>query len=173
MVKYLSKFVLEVLPSVVATVVGAYIVAHYINPKPDTPKTEVVATVPAPEAKDAADTTGTVEDKAGEAKPADAKAADGKPAEAAKIDSAKIDSAKIDSTKIDSTKTRARRPRASRLRLQSPTRRRTPSNWPARPSSACAERRSIRRPRPRRSPSARRPRRLGPMMGPARPFRFR
>lgn len=33
MLKYLSKFFLEILPSVVATVVGAYIVNHYISPR--------------------------------------------------------------------------------------------------------------------------------------------
>src|SRR3954469_19331847 len=33
MLKYLSKFVLEILPSVVATIIGAYIVNHYIAPK--------------------------------------------------------------------------------------------------------------------------------------------
>ena len=110
MVKYLSKFVLEVLPSVVATVVGAYIVAHYINPKAETPKTEVVATAPAAEAKDAADATGTVEDKASDAKPAEAKAADGNPAEAAKTESAKTESAKTEGTKPESAKTRVAKP---------------------------------------------------------------
>ena len=76
MVKYLSKFVLEVLPSLVATIVGAYIVAHYINPRPEAPKAAVVATAPAGEVKDAADAaTGTVEDKA-DAKSADVKAKD-------------------------------------------------------------------------------------------------
>jgi hypothetical protein len=74
--KYLSKFVLEVLPSVFATVVGAYIVAHYINPKSEGPKAAVVATAPATEAKDAADTTGTVEDKAADTTPAESKSAD-------------------------------------------------------------------------------------------------
>jgi hypothetical protein len=33
MVKYLSQFVLQMLPSITATVVGAYIVATYINPR--------------------------------------------------------------------------------------------------------------------------------------------
>ena len=82
MVKYLSKFVLEVLPSVFATVVGAYIVAHYINPKTEPPKPAVVATAPATEARDVADTTGTVEDKAAEAKTVDTKSADTKSADA-------------------------------------------------------------------------------------------
>jgi hypothetical protein len=110
MVKYLSKFVLEVLPSVVATVVGAYIVAHYINPKAETPKTEVVATAPAAEAKDAADMTSTVEDKAGDAKPIDAKAADGKPAEAAKTDSAKAEGVKTEGAKIETAKAKVTKP---------------------------------------------------------------
>lgn len=36
MLKYVSKFVLDILPSLVATVIGAYIVNHYIIPKPAT-----------------------------------------------------------------------------------------------------------------------------------------
>jgi hypothetical protein len=35
MLKYLTKFALDVLPSVVATILGAYIVNHYINAKSD------------------------------------------------------------------------------------------------------------------------------------------
>jgi len=117
MVKYLSKFVLEVLPSVVATVVGAYIVAHYINPKAETPKAAVVATAPASEAKDAADTTGTVEDKgadpkgadskATDAKAVDSKSADAKPAEA---ETAKSEPAKPDMAKPETAKTKVTRP---------------------------------------------------------------
>ena len=34
MLKYLSKFTMDILPSVVATIIGAYIVNHYINAKP-------------------------------------------------------------------------------------------------------------------------------------------
>jgi hypothetical protein len=34
LVRYLSKFVLQMMPSIVATVIGAYIVANFINPKP-------------------------------------------------------------------------------------------------------------------------------------------
>jgi hypothetical protein len=46
-VKYLSKFVLEILPSVVATIIGAYIVNHYIVAKPaaDVPVAAAVSTV--------------------------------------------------------------------------------------------------------------------------------
>src|SRR6267378_4773487 len=36
MLKYVSKFTLDILPSVVATIVGAYIVNHYIVTKPGT-----------------------------------------------------------------------------------------------------------------------------------------
>src|SRR6266478_9045370 len=35
MLKYLTKFTMDVLPSVVATILGAYIVNHYINTKSD------------------------------------------------------------------------------------------------------------------------------------------
>src|SRR6266436_687615 len=37
MLKYVSKFTLDVLPSLLATVIGAYIVNHYIVSKPDAP----------------------------------------------------------------------------------------------------------------------------------------
>jgi hypothetical protein len=45
-VKYVSKFVLEILPSVVATIIGAYIVNHYIVTKPaaDAPVAASVST---------------------------------------------------------------------------------------------------------------------------------
>jgi hypothetical protein len=44
MLKYLSKFTLDVLPSLLATVIGAYIVNHYIVNKPDAPVAAVVST---------------------------------------------------------------------------------------------------------------------------------
>jgi hypothetical protein len=46
MLKYLTKFALDVLPSVVATILGAYIVNHYINTKSDAdaPAAAVVST---------------------------------------------------------------------------------------------------------------------------------
>ncbi len=45
MLKYLTKFAMDVLPSVVATILGAYIVNHYMNVKTDTnaPATAVMA----------------------------------------------------------------------------------------------------------------------------------
>ena len=46
MLNYLKKFAVDVLPSVAATVIGAYIVNHYINAKPaaDTPVAAAVST---------------------------------------------------------------------------------------------------------------------------------
>jgi hypothetical protein len=44
MLKYLTKFVVDILPSVAATVIGAYIVNHYIVAKPDAPAAAAVST---------------------------------------------------------------------------------------------------------------------------------
>lgn len=49
--KFLSKYILEVIPSIVATVVGAYIVTHYINAKPDADKPKAVVAAPVAPAK--------------------------------------------------------------------------------------------------------------------------
>jgi len=47
MLKFVSKFILDIMPSVVATVIGAYIVNHYIIAKPAT-QTPVAAVASAP-----------------------------------------------------------------------------------------------------------------------------
>jgi hypothetical protein len=47
MLKYLTKFALDVLPSVVATILGAYIVNHYINAKSDTDAPAAAMVAPA------------------------------------------------------------------------------------------------------------------------------
>jgi hypothetical protein len=73
LVKYASKFVLEVLPSVAATIIGAYIVNHYVNAKPDTPVAAAVSTADAKSADAKPDTdkpAGTASDAAGTADPA-------------------------------------------------------------------------------------------------------
>lgn len=44
MLKYVSKFALDVLPSLLATVIGAYIVNHYIVSKPDVPAAAAAST---------------------------------------------------------------------------------------------------------------------------------
>jgi hypothetical protein len=53
MLKYVSKFTLDILPSVVATIVGAYIVNHYIVARPGTnaPAAAVSTAEPKAEAK--------------------------------------------------------------------------------------------------------------------------
>ena len=56
MLNYLKKFALEILPSVAATVIGAYIVNHYISkPATDAPVAAVTAPADAKKAKPADD----------------------------------------------------------------------------------------------------------------------
>jgi hypothetical protein len=43
--KYASKFAMDILPSVVATIIGAYIVNHYIVTRPDAPAAATVSSV--------------------------------------------------------------------------------------------------------------------------------
>jgi hypothetical protein len=103
MLKYVSKFTLDVLPSLLATVIGAYIVNHYIVSKPDAPvaaatstanpkvdanasKAEPsadVANIPEPGVRAKGISEKAVLDKSAAEKPAD-KTAD-KPAETASI----------------------------------------------------------------------------------------
>jgi hypothetical protein len=48
MLNYLKKFAMDILPSVAATIIGAYIVNHYINAKPaDAPRAAAVSTASA------------------------------------------------------------------------------------------------------------------------------
>jgi len=61
MLKYVSKFTLDVLPSLLATVIGAYIVNHYIVAKPDAP---AVAAVSSTDPKAEAKASGTPSDVA-------------------------------------------------------------------------------------------------------------
>jgi hypothetical protein len=51
MLKYLTKFAMEIIPSVVATIIGAYIVNHYINARPDSPPSTVASMASAAYAK--------------------------------------------------------------------------------------------------------------------------
>jgi hypothetical protein len=110
MLKYLTKFALDVLPSVVATILGAYIVNHYINAKSDAdapaaavastadpknqkidPKLVDVAKIPEPGVKakgiseramiEKSASEGPAEVKPVEVKPAENKPAENKPAE--------------------------------------------------------------------------------------------
>lgn len=52
--KLFTKYFLEVIPSIVATVVGAYIVTHYINAKSETDKPKAAISAPAGTSKGAA-----------------------------------------------------------------------------------------------------------------------
>ncbi|MFK4605703.1 membrane protein involved in colicin uptake [Bradyrhizobium diazoefficiens] len=104
MLKYLAKISMDIFPSVLATIIGAYIVNHYINAKPaaDTPTAVVapaeagkngkpadVANLPAPGVKakgvsEKSVSEKTATDKAAAEKPADkpeTKAADVAPAD--------------------------------------------------------------------------------------------
>src|SRR5467141_2258740 len=107
MLKYVSKFTLDVLPSLLANVIGAYIVNHYIVSKPDTPvaaatstaspkadaKAETssdVANIPEPGVRAKGISEKAVLDKSAAEKPAAEKAADktaDKPTETASIPS--------------------------------------------------------------------------------------
>jgi hypothetical protein len=107
MLKYLTKFAMDVLPSVVATILGAYIVNHYINTKSDadTPAAAVIAPagskaaampaetvkIPAPGVKakgiseramiEKSASEGVAEVKPSEVKPSEVKPSEVKPAE--------------------------------------------------------------------------------------------
>ena len=79
--KYLSKFTIDILPSILATIVGAYIVNHYIIPKanPDRPATAVASTSAEPKPDTKAATAKPAENSADLAnlpEPAPAKAGD-------------------------------------------------------------------------------------------------
>ena len=50
MLSYLKKFVMDILPSVAATIIGAYIVNHYIVSKPEAPAAAAVTTAVDPKA---------------------------------------------------------------------------------------------------------------------------
>ena len=51
MLKIASKFAMDIFPSVIATILGAYIVNHYINSKPEAPTAAAVLS-PAPKKAD-------------------------------------------------------------------------------------------------------------------------
>jgi hypothetical protein len=103
MLKYLAKISMDILPSVLATIIGAYIVNHYINARPaaDTPAAVVapaqagkngkpadVANLPAPGVKAKGISEKNVTDKVAVEKPADQPAADVKAADVAPAEAA-------------------------------------------------------------------------------------
>lgn len=76
MLKHVSNFFLQIFPSVIATVVGAYIVTNYINAKPaDAPKSAVASTPePAKDITEGNDAGQTAEAQADKSKQADKQA---------------------------------------------------------------------------------------------------
>ncbi|WFU41942.1 hypothetical protein QA640_05440 [Bradyrhizobium sp. CB82] len=112
MLKYLTKISMDIFPSVLATIIGAYIVNHYINarPAPDTPAAAVapaqtkkdakpadVANLPAPGVKAKGMSEKNLTDKPAAEKPADNKAAD-QPAEAKPAETAPAETAAAPAT---------------------------------------------------------------------------
>ncbi|MBR1175098.1 hypothetical protein JQ617_14105 [Bradyrhizobium sp. KB893862 SZCCT0404] len=111
MLKYLAKISMDIFPSVLATIIGAYIVNHYINakPAPDTPaavtapaqaggdgKPADTANLPAPGVKAKGVSEKNVTEKAAVEKPADkseTKAADTKSADTKAADTKAADTA--------------------------------------------------------------------------------
>ncbi len=72
MLKYLTKFAMEIVPSVIATILGAYIVNHYITARP-APDTAAVSSTESKKVEVKADAkTSPRTDPKSEAKPADA-----------------------------------------------------------------------------------------------------
>lgn len=101
--KYLSKFTVDILPSVFATVVGAYIVNYYIIPKAreDRPPAPAAAqSAPAPDKAAAKPAEAAVAVDAPEAAPIPSKKTADKPVEKAATEkSDKADAIKTDATK--------------------------------------------------------------------------
>ncbi|MDH6256337.1 hypothetical protein [Bradyrhizobium sp. BR13661] len=94
MLKYLAKISMDIFPSVLATIIGAYIVNHYINARPaaDTPAAVVtpadggkkpadVANLPGPGVKAKGVSEKSISDKGAADKPAAEKSAEPKSAE--------------------------------------------------------------------------------------------
>jgi hypothetical protein len=90
MLNYLKKFAMEIVPSVAATIIGAYIVNHYINakPAPETPPAAAVSTAQ-PKSDAAKAEAGKSEAGKSEAGKSEAGKSEAAKAEAAKPDAAK------------------------------------------------------------------------------------
>jgi hypothetical protein len=118
MLNYLKKFALEILPSVAATVIGAYIVNHYVSrPATDAP---VAAAVSPADAKKSGETSNlplpgvkargiserALMEKSASEKPGEFKPAEASPAEAKASDkSPEVKSTEVKSTEAKSTET--------------------------------------------------------------------
>ncbi len=105
--KFLSKYLLEVIPSIVATVVGAYIVTNYINAKPPADKPPAAMSAPA-QAASGTPNNAEASAKAEAAARAEAKAAEAKAA-AERVASEKAAAAKVATEKAAADKAEARK----------------------------------------------------------------
>lgn len=118
MLKYLAKISMDIFPSVLATIIGAYIVNHYINARPaaDTPAVLVapadagkngkpgdVANLPAPGVKAKGVSEKSISEKSASDKPAADKSAETKSAETKPADTKSADT-KSAETKAADTK---------------------------------------------------------------------
>ncbi|MGL5167702.1 MAG: cell envelope biogenesis protein TolA [Afipia sp.] len=92
--KLFTKYFLEVIPSIVATVVGAYIVTHYINAKSETDKPKAAISAPVGTSKDATPQTLKADDSGDKA---------------AKVESAKAEAARLKAEKLALEKAAAER----------------------------------------------------------------
>jgi hypothetical protein len=82
MLNYLKKFTMDILPSVAATIIGAYIVNHYIVTRPETPAAAAVSASDAKTSDAKTSDAKTSDPKTSAPKTTDPKAAaDAKPAE--------------------------------------------------------------------------------------------
>lgn len=97
--KLFSKYFLEVVPSIVATVVGAYIVTHYINAKSEADKPKAAVSAPAQTSKDVAPQTLKADDSGDKA---------------AKAETAKAEAARLKAEKLALEKAAAERSAADR-----------------------------------------------------------
>lgn len=97
--KLFTKYFLEVVPSIVATVVGAYIVTHYINAKSDADKPKAAISAPSGTLKDAAPQTLKADDSGDRA---------------AKVEGAKAEAARLKAEKLALEKAAAERSAADR-----------------------------------------------------------
>lgn len=125
MLKYLAKISMDIFPSVLATIIGAYIVNHYINARPaaDTPAAVVapadagkngkpadVANLPVPGVKAKGVSEKSISDKGASDKPAAEKPAETKAAET-KATETKANETKANETKAaDEAASRGRTP---------------------------------------------------------------
>lgn len=142
MLKYLAKISMDIFPSVLATIIGAYIVNHYINARPaaDTPAVVVapadagknskpadVANLPVPGVKAKGVSEKSISDKGASDKPAAEKPAETKPAET-KATETRATETKATETKATETKATETKATETKAADEAASRGRTPAH---------------------------------------------